>query len=76
MSNARISAIEHVLDNADHWRKRADEALANADQISDPAARTLMLDIVAGYERLAQRAEQRRLAQNSSREPISQVAER
>jgi hypothetical protein len=61
---------ERLLDNADHWRKRADEALVNADQLHEPAARAMMLDIVAGYQKLAQRAK-RRLEQNSSREPTS-----
>jgi hypothetical protein len=72
MPDARISATQHLLDNAYHWRKRAEEALANADQLTDPAAHAMMLDIVAGYEKLAQRAE-RRLALNSSGEPTSQV---
>jgi hypothetical protein len=71
MSDARISATEPLLDNPHHWRKRAEEALANADQLTDPAARAMMLDIVAGYQKLARRAEQRTLAQNSSWEPTS-----
>jgi len=46
-----------VLTDAQRLRSRADEALARAEQMNDPESRRAMLDIVAGYERLAQRAE-------------------
>jgi hypothetical protein len=46
-----------LLENPDHWRKRADEVLALAELLTDPAERAMMLDIVAGYEKLARRAE-------------------
>jgi hypothetical protein len=40
-----------------HWRSRAEEARAMAEQITDEMARRSMLDIAEGYERIAQRAE-------------------
>jgi len=52
-----------MLDNAEHWRTRAKEARAAADLITDPDARRTMLEIAAKYERLAERATQRRAAQ-------------
>jgi hypothetical protein len=48
-----------LMTNAKHWRDRAEEARANAEQMNDPEAKRQMSEIVAGYERLAQRAEQR-----------------
>jgi hypothetical protein len=44
-------------DEIHQWRSRADEALARADQMHHPESKRMMLDIVAGYERLARRAE-------------------
>jgi hypothetical protein len=69
-----------LLDNPAHWRKRAVEAMANADQLTDLAARAMMLDIGGGYENLALRAEGRRRDQNgrhtaSASEPLTAPAE-
>jgi hypothetical protein len=46
-----------IITDIERLRSRADEALARAEQMKDPESRRAMLDIVAGYERLAQRAE-------------------
>jgi hypothetical protein len=46
-------------DDPKHWRVRAEEARANAGQMSDPNAKLKMLAIAENYERLAQQAEQR-----------------
>lgn len=42
---------------AKDWRDRAEEARARADEIHDPRARQIMLEIAAGYDRLAEMAE-------------------
>ena len=41
------------LDDAAHWRKRAEEARRIASQLDDPVARQTMLEIAAAYENLA-----------------------
>jgi hypothetical protein len=50
-----------LLNDPEHWRQRAEEARAIADGIADPEAKRTMLGIAQGYERLAQRAEDRLL---------------
>ena len=44
-----------VLD-ADYWRGRAEEALAQASQMRDLAAKRALLSIAENYEQLAERA--------------------
>jgi hypothetical protein len=46
----------HFINDPAHWRERAQEARALANQISDPHAKTAMLRIGDEYERLAKRA--------------------
>ena len=48
-----------ILNNPQHWRDRAEEARAVADQLDDPDARRTMLGIADEYERLALNAERR-----------------
>jgi hypothetical protein len=48
-----------LMNNPQHWRDRAEEARVNAEQMSDPESRRMMLEIADGYVRLAERAEQR-----------------
>jgi hypothetical protein len=50
---------EKLLNDPMHWRNRAEEARAQAKQLNDPEARRKMLEIADGYERIAERAEQR-----------------
>ena len=57
-----------LLDEPEHWRERAEEVLSLADQANDPASKATLLDIAAGYERLAQQAEQRLAAALKRRE--------
>jgi hypothetical protein len=47
------------LDDADHWRKSAEEARAIAVQMTNAHTKATMLAIAQDYEKLAQRAEQR-----------------
>jgi hypothetical protein len=42
-----------------HWKARAAEALAKADQMHDDEARRVMFQVAESYERLAGYAERR-----------------
>jgi len=42
-----------------YWLERAREACAQADLMTHPEARRMMLEIAAGYQRLAQMTEER-----------------
>jgi hypothetical protein len=44
------------INDPEHWRQRAEEARALADQMNDEASKQAMLRIVADYDRLAERA--------------------
>jgi hypothetical protein len=46
-------------DDPKHWRNRAEEARTRAGEMNDPEAKRQMLGIARGYERLAERAEER-----------------
>jgi hypothetical protein len=48
-----------ILD-ADYWQKRAEEALAQASQMRDLAAKRTLLSIAENYEQLAAQADTRR----------------
>jgi hypothetical protein len=42
-------------ENAEYWRKRAEEARATAEAMQDPECKRIMLDIAEAYERIADR---------------------
>lgn len=42
-----------------HWRERAEEARAMAEDMTDAAARRAMLAVAENYEKIAARAEAR-----------------
>ena len=48
-----------LLDDAEHWWGRAEEARTIAEIMTDPEARRIMFDIAEGYDRLAERAAER-----------------
>jgi hypothetical protein len=50
-----------LLNNIKHWQDRAEEARTHADHITDPEARRMMLEIANSDDKLAKRAEERRL---------------
>ena len=47
------------MSDAQRWRELAEEALAAATGMTDPAMSTIMWQIAAGYRLLAQHAERR-----------------
>lgn len=53
-----------LLDDADHWRKRAEEARAHAENLADRLMRDTMLEIARRYDRLAERTRERRTGGN------------
>ena len=46
-----------LLNNAQHWRERAEEARGHAEQLTDPNAKEMMLGIAESYEKIAERAD-------------------
>ena len=48
-----------LLYDDQHWRDRAKEARALAQQMYDPLASEMMLRIASGYERMAEQARAR-----------------
>jgi hypothetical protein len=55
-----------LVNNPKHWRERAEEARATAEQLTDPVARRTMLQVAESYDALAERAEKRALAEGKS----------
>jgi hypothetical protein len=51
-----------LIDDPEHWRQRAKESRALADQLDDPTAKQTLLEIAQSYERLAELAERRNIA--------------
>ena len=48
-----------LTDDPKHWRNRAHEARIRAGELNDPEAKRQMLGVARGYDRLAERAEER-----------------
>jgi hypothetical protein len=55
---ALMPEVSHFND-PEHWRQRAKEARALAEQMSDETAKKMMLEIADDYEKLAVRAAKR-----------------
>jgi hypothetical protein len=49
----------HSFNDPKHWRDRAEEARAHAEQMTDRDAKQTMREIAEQYEMLAKRAEER-----------------
>ena len=45
-----------ILDDPEHWRRRAEEARLVAVQLDDPVAKAAMLRIARDYEQIAEQA--------------------
>ena len=54
-----ISVFNSIVSDAAHWRGRAEEARALADEMHDEFFRAMLLEIVERYERLAKQAAER-----------------
>jgi hypothetical protein len=46
-----------LLDDPEHWRDKADEARAKADEMGDPEAQEIMRRVADEYDRLAKEVE-------------------
>jgi len=55
-----------LLNNVKHWQDRAEEARIHAEQLADPEAKRMMLEIANSYDKIAARAEERRLMDSKS----------
>lgn len=51
----------HLLNNAEHWRDRAEETRVLAEEAHDPQIKEMLLGITKSYEILAEHAERRRI---------------
>ena len=57
-------SVKSKIGDAQYWLDRAEEARLHAEEMTHPPAKREMLLIAAGYQRLAQHAEER-TARNS-----------
>jgi cell division protease FtsH len=49
----RYTMSDVRIDDPKHWRDKAEEARAAAEQLTDPESRRQLMDIAVGYEQLA-----------------------
>ena len=62
-----------LMEEPQHWRDRAEQMIALADQASDPITKEMMLSVAAGYEKLAQRAAERLAATSRAAPPVPPI---
>ena len=48
-----------LIEDSEHWRKRADEARSLANDMKDEISKQMMLQVADDYEHRAKRAQQR-----------------
>jgi len=60
-AHAKVTRGDEVphFNDPEHWRQRAKEARALAEQMLEPAAKEAMMVVAASYEKVARRAEER-----------------
>lgn len=46
-----------IRNNPAHWRRRAEESRRLAEEVDDPAAKEMLLEVAKSYEQLAALAE-------------------
>lgn len=67
--------MAQALNDAQHWRERAEEMRLLSDDMKDVKARQTMLTLANDYDRLAERAESRSTHDATQRpSPIGKVA--
>ena len=64
------SKMPLVYNNPDHWHARAEDARAMADRMLDPDARARMQVIAEQYDKITERAVERRKALAQGRRPL------
>ena len=52
--------MSRLIDNPTHWRDRARETRALAEQMDDPEVRRVLLEIAGRYNRIAEKAGERK----------------
>jgi len=62
--------MSDLLENPEHWLKRAEEARTIAEGLNDPEARLMMLGVARTYDILAVRAEQRAWPKPGPLDPV------
>jgi hypothetical protein len=63
-----------LINDAGHWRQRAESARALAKEMNDFGATVAMLKIADDYDKLARRTEERRLPRNPTPFPFGNLA--
>jgi hypothetical protein len=53
-----IGASREVINDAKHWRERAEKMRALADAAANPHTKAMMRGVAADYDQLAERAEE------------------
>jgi hypothetical protein len=59
--------LPYFVNNLTHWRVRAEETRALAEQLTDPVARENMLEVARAYDRMAKRAEDHPIMEKDAR---------
>jgi hypothetical protein len=62
-----------LFNNTKHWQERAEEARVHAEQLTDPEAKRMMLEIAESYQRFVKRAQERQLSAGPPRNQSSET---
>lgn len=55
-----------IRNNPEHWRRRAEESRRLAEEVDDPVAKEMLLEVAKSYEQLATLAEAKTLGKTPS----------